>query len=274
MEKKRTNKRKRSKAARQRQKLIITGGLAVVLILVIILAMFVFGSCGNAFESNANTVYVLEDGRVISTSVEDFDENTYIKDSLKDYIKQAINTYNAENENAVKQKSLKAKDGKATLVMEYATAEDFEKFEGTDIFVGTVAEAVAAGYTFEGDFANVTDGKAKIAASDEFLSGDYKVVIIKANTQVSLDEAQICYVSSANTESAKDGVVVIKDGAYLLANVDVEETEDTEVGTEVEGAITDEELLLGTGEAFYFDFGDEETEENQYSSVYTYIIYK
>ncbi len=273
MEKRKTNKRKKGKAARQRQRMIITSTLAVVLVIVIVIGVFVLGSC-SAYESDSNTVYLLEDGKVVLSSVEDFDENAYSKKDLKGYIKEVVNTYNAENQNAVKQKSLKVKGGKATLVMEYASVEHFENFEGTDIFVGSLADAVAAGYTFEGEFANVAEGKVKVATADDFLSGDYKVVIIKANVNVSLEEAQICYVSSENTESVKDGVVVIKNGANILANAAIEETEDTEAGTEVEGAISEDELLLGTDEGIVFDFGDEEEDTNQYSSVYTYIIYK
>lgn len=279
MEQKRTNKRKKGKAARQRQKLLITSVLAVVLVIVIILAIFVFGGFGTSYESNTNTVYLLEDGKVISNSVEDFDENAYSKDDLKAYVKEAVDTYNAENEKAVKQKSLNVKDGKAILVMEYATVEDFESFEGTEVFVGSIAEALKAGYTFEADFANVSGGKIVVGNSDEFMNGgDYQVMIVKANVNVCLEEKEICFVSAENTESVKDGVVVIKAGANLLANVAVEEIEGTEagteVGTEIEGAITDEELLLESEEEIIFDFGDEEVEENQYSSVYTYIIYK
>lgn len=275
MDKKRTNKRKRGKAARQRQKLMITAGLAVVLVVVILIGVFVLGSCSSAYETDTNTVYLLEDGKIVSSSVESFDSDVYSKDDLKSYIKEAIDTYNAEHGITVKQKSLKVKDGVATLVMEYAYPETYEDFEGTDIFVGTVAEALEAGYTFEGDFANVADGKVTACTSEEFLNGDYQVVIIKANIAVSLgEEAQICYVSAENTDSVKDGVVVIKDGANMLATATVEDTEETVDGTEADGAITEEELLLGADEGIVFDFGDEPETENQYSSVYTYIIYK
>ena len=274
MEKKRTNKRKKGKAARQRQKLMITGALAVVLVIVSIIGVFVLGGC-STYETDTNTVYLIEDGKVVSNSVEDFDESVYSKDELKSYIKGLVDTYNAEHPDAIKQKSLNVKNGTATLVMEYATAEDFETFEGTEIFVGSIADAVAAGYTFEGEFANVADGKAMPWTAEEFINDTtYQVVIIKANVNVSLKEGQICYVSAQNTESVKDGVVVIKDGANIFANLDVVETEDTESATELEGVITEDELLLGTEEEIIFDFGDEEVEENQYSSVYTYIIYK
>lgn len=269
----RTNKRKRSKAARQKQKMMITAGLAVVLLLVIVIGIFVLGGC-SAYESNTNTVYLLKNGKVVSNSVESFDEDAYSKSDLKSYIKDVIHTYNSENGNTVKQKSLDVKDGVATLIMEYANPEAFEDFEGTEIFVGSVADAVAAGYTFEGEFANVADGAVNACTSEEFLSGDYKVVVIKANVTVSLEDSQICFVSAENTESVKDGLVVIKDGANILATAEVEDTEEVVDGTEMEGAITEEELLLGTDEGIVFDFGDEEEANSQYSSVYTYIIYK
>ena len=270
----RTNKRRRKKAAQRRQKLMITGALAVVLVVIIIIGVFFLGSCGNAYEADANTLYLLENGKVVSSSVESFDEKVYSEKDLKSYIKEVVDTYNAENENAVKEKSLKVKDGVATLVMEYASADVYEDFEGTEIFVGSIADAVEAGYAFEGDFANVTDGKVKACTSEEFLeSKDYQVLIIKANVNVSLEDYQICYVSSENTESVKDGNVVIKNGADILATAEAESTEAVD-STEIEGAISEEELLLGTDEGIVFDFGEEETAGSQYSNVYTYIIYK
>lgn len=278
MTNKKTNKKKRSKAARQKQKLMMTGILAVILVVVIVIAVLLLGG-KSAYATDTNTLYLLEDGRVVSNSVESFDGEAYSEKELKSYIKNVVDTYNAENENAVKQKMLKVKDGAATLVMEYATAEDYEEFEGIEFFAGTLADAVAAGYTFEGEFANVADGSAKACTAEEFLgSAEYKVVIVKANINVSLKEmkeAQICVVSAENTESVKDGVVVIKNGANILANTALEEETEsgTEIGTEVEGAISEDELLAGE-EEIIFDFGDEEEDDNPYSSVYTYIIYK
>lgn len=270
----RTNKRRRKKEAERRQKLMITAGLGVVLVVIIIIGVFFLGSCGNAYEADTNTVYLLENGKIVSNSVESFDEDVYSEKELKSYIKEVVDTYNAENENTVKQKSLKVKDGVAALVMEYANADTFEDFEGTEIFVGSIADALEAGYTFEGDFANVADGSVKACTSEEFLSStDYQVVIIKANVTVSLEDHQICYVSSKNTASVKDSSVVIKNGADIFATAETESTETVD-STEIEGAITEEELLLGTDEGITFDFGDEEEAGSQYSSVYTYIIYK
>ena len=79
-----TQKRKRvSKAAKQKQKLMILGGGAIlVIVLVILLAVFIFSSCGSDYEkAETNTVYVLKNGKIISTDIDSFDEKTYV-DSL------------------------------------------------------------------------------------------------------------------------------------------------------------------------------------------------
>jgi len=271
-----TQKRKRvSKAAKQRQKLMMIGGGAVLLIvLVILLAVFVFGSCGSDYtEADTNTVYVLENGKIISTDVESFNEKTYKKSELQDYVKDVIDTYNKENENgSLKKKSLKVKDDVATLVLEYANTEVYEGVNGVELFVGSVKEAQKAGYNFETTFAKMSDGKAYTATAEDFAKDEaYKVVIIKSNTKVVVP-GEVCFVSTENTAKVGDDYVVIKEGSELLT------TElNTEFGTEAEGSdesISEDDLESGDGD-IVFDFGEEEEKENsQYSEVLTYIIYK
>lgn len=272
-----TKKKKKriSKAQRQRQqKLMVIGAIAVVVI-VIIICVFALGSCGTDYaDAETNTVYVLKNGKIVSTDIEDFDEDTYSEDELEDYMEDVIDTYNNENgKKAVKQKSFKVKKDIATLVMEYASADVYKDFNGTEIFVGTIAEAVEAGYDFDVVFANVSGSSVKEASADDFMNDDsYKVVIIKANTTVSVD-GNICYVSTENTSEVDKTLVVIKEGCELAIEAD------EAVGTETEfsdDSISEEELLLGTdGESdMVFDFGEDLSEGSQYSDVYTYIIYK
>lgn len=277
MKKETTKKRKRvTKAQRQKQKLMITGGLAIVLlVLIIALAVFVFGSCGtNYAETDTNTVYVLKNGKIISTDVEAFDEKTYNKDELKAYIKENLDTYNAEiGKNSLKQKSFEVEEGEAVLVLEYADANAYEAVNGVELFVGTVKEAQDAGYEFEADYVKLTEGKAITASADDFTkSDDYKVVIIKSNTKVVVP-GEICFVSTQNVAKVGEDYVLIKDGAQLLAE---EKVENTEFGTEAEGsdgAISEDELVSGDGNII-FDFGDEEESGSQYSEVLTYVIYR
>ena len=279
--KKTTKRTKRSAKARQQQKLIITGGLAVVLILVIVIGAVVLGGCGAGYEDETtNTLFILEDGKVVSTDVEAFDENTYNKNDLKSYTNQVIKAYNDENgKNSVKQKSLNIKDGVATLVLEYASADVYEDFIGTEVFVGTVAEALEAGYTFEDQFAKVGDALPQaIDGASVVKDGSLKVVVIKANMKVSV-EGDILYVSTKNVAEVKENYVVIKNGVDLLElAAQSTETTETELTSEMEGtngSISEDELLNPEEEeeTIVFDFGVEET-GSQYSDVYTYIIYK
>lgn len=277
MRKETTKKRKRvSKAARQRQKLMITGGLAIiVLVLIIILAVFVFGSCGTDYaDADTNTVYVLKNGKIISTDVEAFDEKTYDKGELKAYIKDVVDTYNEENGNkSLKQKSYDVEDDVATLVLEYASDDVYEDVNGVELFTGTIKEAQDAGYDFAGNFAKMVDGKAVTATADDFVKGeDYKVVIIKSNTKVVLP-GDVCFVSTQNISKVGEDYVVIKDGCQLLTT---ELDTESGFGTEAEGSdgsISEDELLTGD-EEIIFDFGEEEKQASQYSEVLTYIIYK
>ena len=132
---------------RQKQKLVITAVLAVVLLIVCIVALFVLGIIGGKVASE-NSVYILEDNKILSTSIEAFDEESMDKGELKSYMRETISAYNKENGSTlVRQRSFKLKDGVAALTVQYENADVFEEFFGTELFVGTIAEAMAEGYS-------------------------------------------------------------------------------------------------------------------------------
>ena len=276
-----TKKRRRiSKAERQRQKLMLIGGMAtIVLILIIILGIFVFGSCGTDYaETDMSTVYVLKDGKIISTDLENFDENKYDQTELESYVAGIIDTYNKANgEDSVKQREFSVEENAATLVLEYANADVYEDVNGVELFVGSIDKAAEAGYAITADihFAEMKDGKAVAANIIDFVdNADYKVVVIKSNTKVVVP-GEICYVSTENIAKVGKDYVVIKDGCQLLTDDSAIGTESgTELGTEIEGAVGEDEVEGGDGEII-FDFGDEpETETTPNKDVITYIIYK
>ncbi len=267
-----TQKQKQvAKTTKQKQRLMVLGGGAIVLLAVVIfLVALLFNSCGSDYaKTDTCTVYVLKDGKIVSTDIEAFDEKTYEKKALESYVKDVINTYNKENQkDSLKKKSLAVKKGMATLVLEYASDEVYKDVNGVDFFTGTVKEAQEAGYKFDVEFAKMSDEKAYVASVGEFTGEEeYKVVIIKSNRKVVVP-GEVCFVSTENVEKVGEDYVVIKSGTQLLA------TEiDTEFGTEAEGSdesISEDELISGD-EDIIFDFGDE---EGQYTEVLTYIIYK
>ena len=67
------------------------------IVLVLLLSVGMFTGCGTSYKADESTVFVLKDGKIVSTDVENFDEKTYDKDGLKEYVKNEIDTYNEKN---------------------------------------------------------------------------------------------------------------------------------------------------------------------------------
>ena len=244
------------------------------IVLVFLLSVGMFTGCGTSYKADESTVFVLKDGKIVSTDVENFDEKTYDKDGLKEYVKNEIDTYNDTGEK------------KATLTIAYRTAEDYQKFNDMELYTGSVAEALAAGYSFDGSFASVKNGKIKACESSAFLDdSSYKVVVIRGNTNVKV-KGTICYVSTTNTSYVDAQTIAIKEGTSLLAAEKT--TEGTEsateaAGTQIEettGVVSDDDLIDVTEQEsevkFQFDEEDTSTDDatGEFSQVYTYIIYK
>ena len=249
---------------RQKQKLMILIGLVAVLLLVIVVALFLSGALGGK-SADSNSVYILENEKIVSTNIEAFDEEHYSKSELKSYMKDVIKDYNKENgSGSVRQRSFKIKDGIATSVLQYKNADVFEDFYGRELFVGTIGEALGAGYSFDIPFASVKGNNITECTNEKFIGDDtYKVAIIKANTKVKV-EGEICFISTENIAEVEKDYVVIKEGAVLEMEA-IDSTESTEV-------VSEDDLLEDGG--LVFDFGEEEIVESEYSEKYTYIIYK
>ena len=79
--------------------------------------------------------------------------------------------------------------------MSYASTDEYTDFNGTKLFSGTIAEALAAGYDFKTDFAAIDDGKAKKCESSEFLDETgYKVVVYEGSSNLHV-KGKILYAS-------------------------------------------------------------------------------
>lgn len=291
MEKKTTNRRKRKKSQK-----IIYGRvipLAVFLLLIVtVVGVFIFKDLKQKwearFDSNTSVVFLLEDGGIVSNDVIYFDTSKYDKTELESFIKESIRTYNQKNgENSVVQKSLSLENNIASLILIYKDASIYEDFSGIELFMGSMSEAVSEGYKFDGKFAKIVDGKATECAVKDF-SGqtDLKVAIIKANTKIQV-EGEILYISAENVMGYGKNWVVTKDGCDLLEVGNQLETESvtqsastTTETDNVDGSVDDTENLpeeKETSTEIIFDFGDTEfspADDETYSEVYTYIIYK
>ena len=246
--------------------LMIFIGFTAAIVLLIAVSLLVSNVMGEKIAEE-NSVYILKDDKILSTNVEIFGDE-YDQKELKAFMNDAIKAYNEENgSGSVKQKAFQLKNGTATSVLQYKDADVFEDFYGRELFVGTVGEAIQAGYSFDIPFADVTGSTPEACTNEKFIGDNtYKVAIIKANTKVMV-EGEISFISTENIADVGSDYVIIKEGA----EIDVEIVENTESTENAEG-VDDDDLLEEGG--LIFDFGEEEIKESEYSEKYTYIIYK
>lgn len=269
------------------------------IVLTLVLCVGLLTGCGESYSTQDSTVFVLKKGNIIATDVERFDSAQYSENALKAYVEEAISEYNVSKaRTAVTLKELTCEEGVATLILEYTSAEDYADFNGIDFYAGSLAEALAGGYGFHGDFAEITKDGVKECMASDFINGEkYKVAIIKANTNLSVP-GNIRYVSANNVSIVDNKTVAIRPGTSLLGKLLVEEpvsettetkepeiTTETETEIEVSGSVGEDELVIEeeveTETEIVFEFVEEEAEDVvtegptvQYSNVYTYVIYK
>ena len=263
------------------KKIAIIAAVVSVVVIALFVAIVLILSA-NAYKAETSTVFVLDNGKVVTTDIEKFDVGKYDVNGLEAFLEETIRTYNEENgKDSVKQKEFSVEESVATLIVEYASADIYEDFYGIELFTGTISEAMKAGYAFDVEFARVVKEKAEKCDVEEITSqSDLKVAIIKANTRVEVD-GKIKYVSADNISAFGKDWIVSKDNSNIFNKVEVDTqagTEDVETTTE-ESTATEGEPVEGTevSTEIIFDFGDEEVEESnktEISEKYIYIIYE
>ncbi len=262
--------------------------------------------CGESYEAKTSTIFISNDGSIVSTDVEAFDAKTYDKKEFKKYAKEAVDEYNDKNGSGkVKLKDVTFKNDDAILTISYKTYEDYMKFSGIDAYVGTVSDAVSEGYDIDADFVYVKDGKAvkKISKSKILDDNSAKIAIVKANVNVKVD-GDIEYASAKNVKVLDNETVEIANGNDLLDSVkelskksnaksskdnsskDNSKNEKSKTNKSAKKAskesadtsVDDDDLAVGTESEseVKFDFSDssKHDNQNQISDVFTYIIYK
>jgi hypothetical protein len=269
------------------------------IIAVLALSIGLLTGCGDTYEATESTVFVQKNGTILSTDIESFDPGYYDESGLRSYVEEAISDYTEEyGSGTVKLKDLSFANGVATLSIEYASVSDYSEFNGIEMFTGSIAEALAAGYSFDGEYYDFSDGNQSLCDASAFLDTDgYKVVIIKANTDVHVN-GKVKYTSVQNVSLVDNSTVAISNANNSADDVLAEDTEGTgETETEEavdamttetvstdEGSIGDDEFVLEeeTETQVVFEFEEQErpqtddsvSSNSSYTNVYTYIIYK
>lgn len=261
------------------------------LTLCVILCLGILTGCGKKYNVSDSTIFVEKKGAIVATDVQTFDASKYSEEDLEKFVDEQIDAYNDKaGDDVISLKSLEVEEGVCTLVIKYDSYEHFAKFNGYEIFVGSVAEALAAGYTFDDvAFASVKDETATECDKSSFMDSDeeYKVVIFKNEPYSVHTYGDVQFVSTEHTKIVDENTISFALGNHLQGTKApstesteqaTETTESTEGNSASDGSVTDEELE-GEGETsteeMVFPFDEQPKDESIAESLgYVYIIFK
>ncbi len=185
-------------------------GISMLLIPVLVLSFLT--ACGGKLKVEENTVYINKKGKVTGATVESFDKAYYDEKELESYINQRVADYAADHDKkSVKVDSFSVEEGVARLNIVYAGYEDYAKFNDVEMFVGTIPQAMAAGYDFKDEFLAVEDGKLAGSVERSIVTdnADLKVVILNEKVDVKV-QGTVQYVSAKYTSMAAKDTVAVK----------------------------------------------------------------
>lgn len=180
----------------------------VVLLSVMALGVGLLAGCGTP-DVATNTVIIEKNGKVTEALVEDFSKDYYSEEELESFVEAEIEEYKAENEGAdIKMSGLSIEAGTARMTIKYGDAATYKEFHDVDLYVGTVVDAQTAGYKFDANFVEVSEGVAgSSVGSGTVLEGEGKVVIIQDAIEVQVP-GTIKYVSEGVTVNSENTVAI------------------------------------------------------------------
>lgn len=192
--------------------------LLVLSLLILSILLFVTG-CGDGNSNLSDTTIIVEKkGKVTEAIIERFDKSYYNANELELMIKNEIQEYgrlSGDKDNA-KLSDYEAGDGVVKAYIEFATPQDYSRFNDTKLFFGTIGEAVEAGYTIDVNLRNIKEG-GTIGRMD--LMGMNKKHIIISNEAVQIKTYGDILYSTANVEILDDRLARVASDSSGLAYI-------------------------------------------------------
>lgn len=193
---------------------------------ILLLAGLILGGCGEketdmdsatveAAEALTSEVEVFKDGSIVETLVEDFSEELYDEENLRNMILSEVEDFNkGQGDSGISIDKLEQKDGEMTVRMKYPSAEVYssyntDEYNHMSLFSGTVSQAMDAGYSMDVSMQN-TKGDEFIGKAELLEMGEQNIVISENPMRVKVD-GRIEYISRNVTVSGKDEAVLVGD---------------------------------------------------------------
>ena len=146
------------------------------------------GGCGTSYDADTNTLFIKSNGKIIETSVEQFDQVD--EEVLEQFVDEELSSYCEEQDVSIKEKEFTIEENIAKITLEYESSEDYAGFHNKEFFVGTVVQALAAGYSIPVDF-----------------DSEDKIIILEENVTVKLSGE--VKTTTDNAKVTEDGTVVV-----------------------------------------------------------------
>lgn len=185
----------------------------------LILCLVMLAGCSKNKEIDANniqknTLLITKDGSLEAGTVESFDKAYYNLTELDKYVTDKISQYNtAKGNEGVAKKNLEMKDSNAVLVITYATIDDYNGFNQSDVKLLNTADANNAGIELPQTFSAVKKNKT-VTLNKALENNKYKVLVLKEKLDVLL-QGTIKYYSGGtlvdkhHIESADNATTII-----------------------------------------------------------------
>ena len=101
----------------------------------------------NSFVATQTAICIKKDGTVVEAGIEEFDSTIYDQLELDTFIRGEVADYNTTvGAEKIKVQQITVENNVATMYLEYSSPQDYAAFHGETFFVGTMQEAIEAGY--------------------------------------------------------------------------------------------------------------------------------
>ncbi|MDD6211725.1 MAG: hypothetical protein PUB22_01025 [Clostridiales bacterium] len=187
------------------------------------------------YEPEVSGVFIRKDGSVKSAEIEPFDnsgftEERYKESELKSFVEDAVISYNEENcgqsaayakdtkeELKVAIEKLEVKSNTATLILDYASCQDYLSFSEADdaivaLSVQTAPEAADENISLDG----LVDAEGNAADTSSMESNKKYYVAEVAGTSEIVVEGKLMAVSSGVTVKDKNTAVIDSEDPVIL----------------------------------------------------------
>lgn len=181
------------------------------------ICMLLLAGCGLTKNNSESGLSISDDGGVEATIVEDFDTAFYDVDELRGLIAVEVAEYNSNaGTDVISEKSTElTDDGKVCVIMNYADADTYATFNGRNLYVETVKEAIEANMFG----INLLDTSGNRIEASEIDEPDKYNVVITDEAGVVICPGKILYISDGVAVTGKKKATVSEDMdglAYII----------------------------------------------------------